>query len=118
MRDDFLTRPTRQERIQAAFREHSRLLQSDPARAHWNAAAVATTVGLGFSMARGSVAALLSPPGQRLAAFYYVSRGVSPLYVIPFVLATQVDCYAATWANRGAPRPPSEAGLGGAADLG
>jgi len=101
-----------------AFAEHDYLLTHDPARAHWNAAVVAMSFGSLLSIARGSVAAFTNPPGQRWAIFIFVTRGVAPLYIVPFVMGTQWDCYQAAWAKRSPNARPHTATLGGAEDLG
>ena len=70
-----------QRRIRAAFKQHSYNLRFDPVLAHWEAAAVSTTIGLILALARGATAAVMNPPHLRLATFAFVSRSVAPLCV-------------------------------------
>lgn len=114
---DWLTRPTMQERIRTLFEVHDQMLTHNPVQAHWNAAAVATAGGALLSVCRGAAAALTNPAGQRLRVFAFVTQGVAPLYIIPFVLGSQVDCYETVWERQHGRRKPI-AELGGAADLG
>ena len=110
--------PTWQERVQQAFADHSKLLETNPVRAHWNSAAVSASFGMAMSVARGGVAAMTNPPGQRLFAFLFVTRAVAPLYIIPFVIGSQVDDYEASWAKQNRSARAKRADMGGAADLG
>ena len=95
-----------EDRLREALAVHDYNLTHDPARAHWNAALAGTAVGLLMSGARGAVTALMQPSPLRWQCFFLVSRGVAPLYVIPFVLGTQLDCYQTCWERRGVARPP------------
>ena len=96
---------------------HSRNLDHNPVLAHWSSAVFAVCCGCGFGCLRGLVVAATLPPQQRWRGFTFAVRGATPLYVIPFVAGTQLDCYSATAARAGRP-PPLCTASSGAADLG
>lgn len=83
--------------LKIAFAIHEDNLKYHPTRAHWNAALVSTGLGVFLAGARGGFAALTTPAGSRAITFIKVTYAVIPLYVIPFVLGSQWDCYAASW---------------------
>ena len=97
---------------------HSWNIDHRPVYARWSIAAFAVGVGCAFGAARGLVNAALNPPGQRLAAFILTARGVTPLYVIPFVLGTQYDCYLTEQSRKGRPIRSHASYSTGAAELG
>ena len=72
---------------------HSYNLDNDPVYAHWSSAGFMIAVGMGFALARGLVVAATQPAPHRWQAFAFAARGVAPLYVVPFVLGAQYDCY-------------------------
>ena len=129
------------EQLRSMFALHAYNLQHSPALAHWTAAGVSTALGCVLAAGRGAFVALTQPPvrvrrqkcsslhallsaecnpfsfsqGLRWSAFISVSRSAAPLYIIPFVLGSQVDCFEASWERQGhKPREWS----GAAADLG
>lgn len=83
--------------LKVAFAIHEDDLKYNPTRAHWNAALVSTGLGVLLATLRGGFVALTTPAGARAITFVKVSQGIIPLYVIPFVLGSQWDCYAASW---------------------
>eukprot|EP00965_Chrysotila_dentata_P222412 6192954-Pleurochrysis_carterae.AAC.2 len=82
------------------------LLLSHPVFAHWSAAAAATLFGCVLAAGRGAVFAATCAPAERAAGFAFATRGAAPLYVVPFVLGSQLDCYETQWelARRGTRR--------------
>lgn len=84
-------------RVRLAFAQHSHNLKHAPVLAHYEAAMVSTLVGCAFAVARGIVVASMQPPGQRLKVLPLATRGIAPLYIVPFVLGSQLDCYMASW---------------------
>ena len=102
--------------LRSAFALHAANLEHSPVLAHWTAAGVATIFGCFLAAGRGVFVAATQPSGLRWASFAQVSRSVAPLYVIPFVLGSQLDCYEATWERQGRQRTGSWSGA--AADLG
>ena len=77
------------ERVRMGFAEHNFNLSHDPVRAHWDAAAVSTALGLTMAVLRGAVVAGMSPPAHRWAVFASVARSTAPLYCIPFTLGVR-----------------------------
>ena len=73
---------------------HSHNIDRDPLFAHYSAAAAAVLAGVVFGLARGASTALLSAKGSRLAGFILATKTATPLYVTPFVLGTQLDCWS------------------------
>ena len=100
--------------LRSLFALHAHHLETSPVMAHWTAAGVSTMIGCTLASVRGIFVASTQPHGVRLETFLRVSRGVAPLYIIPFVLGSQLDCYEVSWAREGRRR----AELGGVADLG
>ena len=100
--------------------QHSINLDTDPVYAHWSSAGFAIAAGVAMGAARGAVTALMSPPAHRLEVFMFVTRGAAPLYVIPFMLGMQWDCYRTTWSrkNRGLQLDDGLDSVSGAADIG
>jgi len=98
-----------------AFQQYQ--LQNNPVQAHWYAGGCATVLGCALAAVRGLSVAVTQQKGLRMAAFIGVSRAAAPLYIIPFVLGSQLDCYEATWAREKAEKSRVWAG-GGVADLG
>ena len=96
---------------------HSWNIDHRPVYARWSSAAAAVAFGCTLGAARGLVNAILNPPAQRLQAFLFTARGVTPLYVIPFVLGTQFDCYTTELSRRGQPIRSHDCSSG-PADLG
>jgi hypothetical protein len=80
---------------------HSCNLDADPVYAHWSAAAAAVCAGVAMAMARGAVAAAMLPRAEQLPVFAAVTRGAAPLYCVPFVLGTQLDCWETSARRRG-----------------
>ena len=103
-------------RLAALFALHAEALEHQPVLAHWTAAGFATLFGCVLAAGRGAFVAVTQPAGLRWAAFANVSRSVAPLYIIPFVLGSQLDCYEQTWARRG--HQSTGTWSGAAADLG
>lgn len=97
---------------------HSRNLDERPVYAHYSVAALALGLGLVMGSARGAVFAISCPPGDRLRGFLFATRSTVPLYAIPFVIGTQLDCFEATMRRRGRGRPSVSDFSSGAADLG
>lgn len=92
--------------LRRALEEHSFNLVHNPALAHWHAATASAILGCALAAVRGTIVAVMQPPAGRWPAFVGITRGVTPLYVIPFVLVSQYDCYQTAWERRGAgPRP-------------
>ena len=83
---------------------HSYNLDHNPVVAHWEATAAAVSFGMLLAMARGAFVAFITPPGRRTAAFVTITRGVAPLYCIPFCLGAQWDCYETIAERRGRPK--------------
>ena len=106
MEDDENSLPRWQQRLRTALWWHKYNLQHNPVQAHWDAATASTIFGMAMAVARGAVVASMNSPAQRLHSFLMVTRGTAPLYIIPFVLGSQLDCYQATWAAAGAPPMP------------
>ena len=73
---------------------HSHNVDRDPLFAHYSSAAAAVVAGVVFGLARGASTALLSAKGSRLAGFILATKTATPLYVTPFVLGTQLDCWS------------------------
>ena len=73
---------------------HSHNIDRDPLFAHYSSAAAAVLAGVVFGLARGASTALLSAKGSRLAGFILATKTATPLYVTPFVLGTQLDCWS------------------------
>ena len=73
---------------------HSHNIDRDPLFAHYSSAAAAVVAGVVFGLARGASTALLSAPGSRLTGFILATKTATPLYVTPFVLGTQLDCWS------------------------
>ena len=73
---------------------HSHNIDRDPLFAHYSSAATAVVAGVVFGLARGASTALLSAPGSRLTGFILATKTATPLYVTPFVLGTQLDCWS------------------------
>ena len=73
---------------------HSHNIDRDPLFAHYSSAAAAVLAGVAFGLARGASTALLSAPGSRLTGFILATKTATPLYVTPFVLGTQLDCWS------------------------
>mmetsp|Transcript_4901 Transcript_4901/g.14517 ORF Transcript_4901/g.14517 Transcript_4901/m.14517 type:complete len:141 (+) Transcript_4901:226-648(+) len=100
---------------------HSYNLDHDQVFAHYSSAAAAVLLGCLFGAARGATAALLASKGSRLQGFILAARGVTPFYVCPFVIGTQVDCYSTTRERaekrRGLRRPAFSTYGSSAADL-
>ena len=89
---------------------HSQNLRYAPVQAHWEAAAVMGSLGGLMALARGAVVAMMEPgpPAKRLLTFAIATRAIAPLYIIPFVLGSQLDCYQAIASLRSAEyRPPA-----------
>lgn len=86
--------------IEDAFAKHSHNLRYNPVLAHYEAAAVSTAVGCVLAVARGAFVSITQPPGQRLLGFRIATKAVAPLYIIPFVLGSQLDCYRWQWARQ------------------
>ena len=103
--------------LRSLFAFHLYQLQHNPVQAHWNAGGCATVLGCVLAAVRGFSVAVTQPAGHRVAAFIGVSRAAAPLYIIPFVLGSQLDCYEATWARERQQRSTVWAGTS-AADLG
>ena len=103
------------ETLRSIFALHADCLEHSPVLAHWTAAGISTALGCVLAAARGTFVAAMQPAGMRVKTFAAVSRGVAPLYIIPFVLGSQVDCYEASWERRGHARGSWS---GAAADLG
>ena len=82
---------------------HSHNLDRDPLFGHYSAAAAAVIAGVIFGFARGASTALLAAPGSRLTGFIVATTTATPLYVTPFVLGTQWDCWS-TVSERAATR--------------
>ena len=82
--------------IRTCFAVHAYHLESDPVRAHWDAALVSTTLGGLLASARGVFVALTMPKGLRMSTFASVTQACLPLYIVPFVLGSQFDCLTAT----------------------
>ena len=72
---------------------HSHNIDRDPLFAHYSSAAAAVLAGVVFGLARGASTALLSAKGSRLTGFILATKTATPLYVTPFVLGTQLDCW-------------------------
>ena len=70
-------------------------LDHDPWYAHWSSAALSVATGICLGMARGAVFAATCPPTQRLRGFMLASGAASPLYIVPFVIGSQWDCWEA-----------------------
>ena len=92
-------------RVQDAFAQHSHNLRYNPVLAHYEAAAASTAFGCVMAVARGAFVSLTQPPGQRLLAFRLATKAVAPLYIIPFVLGGQFDCYRFQWSRRSGYEP-------------
>mmetsp|Transcript_34896 Transcript_34896/g.73387 ORF Transcript_34896/g.73387 Transcript_34896/m.73387 type:complete len:121 (-) Transcript_34896:620-982(-) len=92
--------------LKSLFDWHAYNLQTDPVFAHWSAAAAATLFGCVLAAGRGAVFAATCAPAERAAGFAFATRGAAPLYVVPFVLGSQLDCYETQWelARRGTRR--------------
>ena len=73
---------------------HSHNIDRDPLFAHYSSAAAAVLAGVVFGLARGASTALLSAKGSRLTGFILATKTATPLYVTPFVLGTQLDCWS------------------------
>ena len=97
------------------FAFHAYQLENNPVAAHWAAAGVSTAIGCFMATVRGLCVAVMQPPGARLQTWAGVTRSVAPLYIIPFVLGSQLDCYEASWERQGRER---SSWSGAAADLG
>ena len=102
--------------LQAFFALHAWNLEHSPVMAHWTAAGLATSLGCVLAAGRGAFVAFLHPPGNRLTTFIRASRSIAPLYIIPFVLGAQLDCYEASWERQGRKRTGEWSGA--AASLG
>ena len=102
--------------LRAIFALHAHYLETQPAFAHWVSAGVSTALGCVLAAGRGAFVAATQPAGLRLSTFVVVSRSVAPLYIIPFVLGGQLDCYETTWEREGRAREGSWSGA--AAELG
>lgn len=88
------------------LQQHERDMEHNPSRACRRLALCAATAGVALAGARGLVAATLSPAlslGERVFACRAVFQTCVPLYVLPFVLVSQYDCWTAV-AERRAPR--------------
>ena len=103
------------EALRSMFALHAHHLDRSPVLAHWTAAGIATSIGCTLAAARGAFVALTQPAGARFKTFAMVSRSAAPLYVIPFVLGSQLDCYEARWEREGHKKSEWS---GAAADLG
>lgn len=103
--------------LKALFALHAHYLEHSPVVAHWTAAGVSTCLGCVLAAGRGLFVAATVERAVRWTTFASVSRSVAPLYIIPFVLGSQLDCYEASWRIAGHKRDTSS-WSGAAADLG
>ena len=86
--------------LENVFAQHSHNLRYNPVLAHYEAAVASTAVGCVLAVARGAFVSLTQPPGQRLLGFRLATQAVAPLYIIPFVLGSQFDCYRFQWSQK------------------
>lgn len=103
--------------LRSLFAFHAHHLETSPVLAHWEAGGIATVMGCCLAAVRGMFVATTQPAGHRLTAFLSVSRAAAPLYIIPFVLGSQLDCYEASWSRDKRKGPETWSG-GGVTDLG
>ena len=102
------------DQLRALFALHAEHLETSPVLAHWTAAGFSTILGFTLASCRGLFVAGMQPAGTRLQTFGRTTRAVAPLYIIPFVLGGQLDCYDTVARKNAAARDLST----GAADLG
>jgi len=84
--------------------QHDADMTHNPKRACRRLALTATVAGFSLAFARGAVAASLTPSPTTSAAVVFhfgaVFKTCLPLYVLPFLLASQYDCWTAVAERR------------------
>jgi len=78
--------------------QHDQDMTYEPSRACRRLAIAAAAAGVSLAFARGAVAAILTPTGTFAEGVFHfgaVFKTCAPLYVLPFVLVSQYDCWNA-----------------------
>eukprot|EP00614_Pseudopedinella_elastica_P030658 CAMPEP_0172616878 /NCGR_PEP_ID=MMETSP1068-20121228/68528_1 /TAXON_ID=35684 /ORGANISM="Pseudopedinella elastica, Strain CCMP716" /LENGTH=152 /DNA_ID=CAMNT_0013422483 /DNA_START=44 /DNA_END=502 /DNA_ORIENTATION=- len=70
-------------------------LEYNPSRACMRSASFSLAFGLSMASARGLWLAAMMPPRQRLAGFFLSLPAIAPVYCIPMLVGSQLDCYTA-----------------------
>jgi len=90
--------------LERVLAQHDSDMTHNPGRACRRLAMTATVAGFSLAVARGAVAAYLTPAGSTASVIVFhfgaVFKTCLPLYVLPFVLVSQYDCWTAVAERR------------------